>query len=65
MVIMEEKKKKKMGRPTDNPRNQRMSLKLTVDEMSKLKECSEILGEPRVNVISKGIEKIYNQLKEK
>ena len=58
-----DKPKKKMGRPTDNPRNQRISLKLTKDEMNHLNECSEILGEPRVNIVSKGIDIIYKGLK--
>lgn len=54
---------KKLGRPTDNPRNQRMSLKLTNDEMDMLEFCSKEMNEPRVNIISLGIKKVYNELK--
>lgn len=54
---------KKLGRPTDNPRNKRMSLKLTNDEMDMLEFCSKEMSEPRVNIISLGIKKVYNELK--
>lgn len=54
---------KKLGRPTDNPRNKRMSLKLTNDEMNMLEFCSKEMNEPRVNIISLGIKKVYNELK--
>lgn len=54
---------KKLGRPTDNPRNKRMSLKLTNDEMDMLEFCSKEMNEPRVNIISLGIKKVYNELK--
>lgn len=59
------KEKKKMGRPTDNPRNRRISLKLAENEMAMLEYCSKELGEPRVNVIVKGVKKIYLELKKK
>lgn len=57
-----DKLKKKMGRPTDNPRNQRLSLKLTNEEMDMLEFCSTEINEPRVNIISSGIKKVYDEL---
>ncbi len=61
-MTKEIKKNKKMGRPTDNPRNQRISLKITTDEMETLNKCSELMNEPRVNVIVKGIELVKKEL---
>ena len=56
--------KKKMGRPIKGkyPRNKRISLKLAENEMDMLEYCSKKLEEPRVNVIAKGIKKIYLEL---
>lgn len=53
---------KKLGRPTDNPRNKRLSLRIAENEMDMLEFCSKEMNEPRVNIISLGIKKVYNEL---
>lgn len=58
-----EKEKKKMGRPTNNPRNERLTLRLSKSELEILNECSELTGESRTEIIIKGIKKVYSTLK--
>ena len=54
--------KKKMGRPTDNPKN--ISVKFQADDetFDKLKECSEKLKVSRAEVIRQGIHKVHDGL---
>jgi hypothetical protein len=56
---------KKLGRPTDNPKNIRLEVRITQDTADDLKECSEKLNIPRVAVIEKGIELVKSQLDKK
>lgn len=58
-----EKEKKKMGRPTDNPRNERLTLRLSKSELEILNECSELTGKSRTDIIIKGIKEVYSTLK--
>ena len=42
--------KKKTGRPkTENPRNKRLEIRLTEDELQKINNCSKILGKTRTD----------------
>ena len=54
---------KKMGRPTDNPKN--ISVKFMADDetFEKLKECSDKMQITRAEVIRKGIHKVHDDLK--
>ena len=56
---------KKMGRPlSENPLKERLYLR--VDEKTKLMldECTEVLNTTRSEVVRKGIEKVYHDLKQ-
>jgi hypothetical protein len=53
---------KKLGRPTDNPRTEKIGVRLSEREMSMLNECAERLGTTRANVIAMGVEKVYQEL---
>ena len=57
--------KKKIGRPTDNPRTKQLTLRLSENELNRLNRCSESMGEPRINVVVKGIELVEQELKSK
>lgn len=61
-----EKEKNKMGRPKKNlnPRDEKLTLKLSKEELLELKYCSEKTGLSRTDVIVKGIELIKKQLEE-
>lgn len=56
---------KKMGRPTDNPKN--IVLKVYFDEETakKLDECIEDLEVSKSEVVRRGIHKVHDDLKKK
>ncbi|RDY20428.1 hypothetical protein [Criibacterium bergeronii] len=58
-----EKENKKMGRPTDNPRTEKIGFRMSKKEIDMLNECSEILKQPRVDVVVSGVKKIYDEIK--
>lgn len=53
----------KMGRPTNNPRNKRLEIRLNEVEEMKLKECTEKLNLTKTDVLIKGLEEVYKQIK--
>lgn len=55
--------KKKIGRPTDNPRTEKIGIRLSKKELNMINECSELLDTTRANVIVAGVEKLYDELK--
>ncbi|MCF2626257.1 hypothetical protein I6E17_08840 [Fusobacterium perfoetens] len=58
--------KKKTGRPkTENPRNKRLEIRLTEDELQKINNCSKILGKTRTDTILEGISKLEVELNKK
>lgn len=51
--------KAKIGRPkSENPRNQRLELKLTKSELEKINNCSKKMERSRTDTILYGIELI-------
>ena len=56
--------KKKMGRPTTNPRTGQINVRLSDKELALLNECAERMGTTRANVVARGIEKVYRELEE-
>ena len=58
--------KPKMGRPKiENARTVKVDTRLTEEEEEKLVYCCEVLGLTKAEVVRKGIDKIYNELKPK
>ena len=51
------------GRPTDNPKKQYTSLRLSEDDNKMLSECCEKLGKSKSEVVRMGIEAVYKGLK--
>lgn len=62
VVVVE---KKKMGRPTDNPKTNNYRIRMTDEELSKLEECCRETGLSKADVIRLGIDKVYEELKAK
>ncbi|MPM78493.1 hypothetical protein SDC9_125504 [bioreactor metagenome] len=54
---------KKMGRPTDNPKNTSVKFKADDDTVEKLKECSKILNVSQAEVLRRGVHRIHDDLK--
>lgn len=58
--------KKKIGRPkTENPRNKRLEIRLTGDELERINNCSKLLGKTRTDTILEGINKLEIELNKK
>ncbi len=53
----------KLGRPTDNPADIQLRIRLTKDDSEKLKECSEKLNKSKSDVVRQGIDMVYQGLK--
>ncbi len=53
------------GRPTNNPRNISLNLRISQKEADMLQECAERLNTARINVIVKGIEMVKAELEKK
>lgn len=51
------------GRPTENPKNIRVGIRLTQDEKKMLDKCEKELGLTKTEIISLGIQKVYEGIK--
>lgn len=60
---MEENGKKKMGRPTTDPKTSVARLRLSDSEREKLDECCRLTGLSITEVLKLGIEKVYQEVK--
>lgn len=54
---------KKMGRPTDNPRTEKVGFRLSKQEIEDIQKCADAMGTQRVNAIVAGIELLKEKLK--
>ena len=57
---MEEKKK--MGRPTDNPRSKRLSLRIAEDEMKEIEYCAHKLSITKIEAVLKARSLLKNEV---
>ena len=55
----------KMGRPTDNPKNISLQLRISADTDRNLKFCADKLGVSRTKVIEEGIKKVRSEIEKK
>ena len=54
----------KMGRPKiENPKSKQISVRLDNETFEKLEECSKTLNLTRVEVLRKGVDKIFSDIK--
>lgn len=54
--------KKKMGRPTDDPKVNTFRLRLTQKQSDDLQYCADKLGVTRTEVVNRGVQIIKSQL---
>ncbi len=54
---------KKMGRPTQDPKTNKLNLRLSDDDMQKLEFCKSQTGMAYAEIIRMGIDKVYQELK--
>lgn len=50
------------GRPTDNPKTERLEIRLTKDEARLLSECAEKLHISKTQVINMGVQLVKDKL---
>ena len=60
-----EKEKKKMGRPTESPKDTMFRVRLDEGTLNKLKIVSEEIGTSKSEVVRRGIEIQWEQLEKK
>lgn len=53
----------KMGRPTDDPKGERIGIRLTKDDLERLEYCARETGLTRAAVIRQSVKKFYEALK--
>ena len=51
-----------MGRPTDNPRTEKIGFRMSQEEIEDIEKCAKALNTQRVNVVVKGIKLLKNEL---
>lgn len=51
------------GRPTDDPKTNRMDIRLSTNDVEKLNYCSDKTGLNKADVIRKGIDEVYKSIK--
>ena len=52
-----------MGRPkSDNPKSTQLAVRLDKETLEKLDACVNIYGETRVQIIRRGIEKLFSEI---
>lgn len=51
------------GRPTDNPKNKPMPVRLSESDMKKLEHCSKTTGKSKAEIIRMGIDTVYNEIR--
>ena len=56
---------KKIGRPTDSPKDITMKIRFDKDTSEKLEECSEKMEISRAEVVRRGVKKMHDDLDKK
>lgn len=56
---------KKMGRPTDSPKDIDIKIRFDKDTVDKLEICSEKMQITRAEVVRRGVKKMYDDLNKK
>ena len=54
---------KKLGRPTDSPKDITMKIRFDKQTSEKLEECSQKMEISRAEVVRRGVHKIHDDLK--
>lgn len=54
--------KKKMGRPTQNPRTEKVGFRMSPKEIADIQKCADALQTQRVNAVMEGIRLLKEKL---
>lgn len=54
--------KKKMGRPTENPRTEKIGFRMSPSEIEDIQKCADKMGTKRVNAVVEGIRLLKEKL---
>lgn len=54
--------KKKMGRPTDNPRTEKIGFRMSQSEIADIQKCADAMNTQRVNAVVEGIRLLKKKL---
>jgi predicted DNA-binding protein len=54
---------KKMGRPTTNPKNEELKVRISKEDKEKLEYCIKNSSKNKSEIVREGIDKVYNELK--
>ncbi|WP_432407991.1 CopG family transcriptional regulator [Wukongibacter sp. M2B1] len=57
--------KKRLGRPTDNPKNTMLRIRMDNETLRKLDKCRKVFDTNRSDMIRKSIHKMYDDLDKK
>ena len=60
---MKTDEKKKIGRPTANPKTYRESFRFSEEDMQKIKFCMDKTGKSKSDILRMGIEEVYKKIK--
>lgn len=55
--------KKKMGRPTNNPKNTELKIRISEEDKQKLDFCVKYTNKNKSEIVREGINKVYNEIK--
>jgi len=56
---------KKLGRPTESPKDITMKIRFDKDTSEKLEECSEKMEISKAEVVRRGVKRMYGDLNKK
>ena len=56
---------KKMGRPTDNPKDISLKVRLDKETAERLDECAKKLEVSKAEIVRRGVHKVHDDLKKK
>lgn len=62
-IISENNGRKKMGRPTDDPKNLMIKFRVSTEDIEKLEFCAEKTKQTKSEIIRQGINEVYTKIK--
>lgn len=54
---------KKIGRPTNNPRTEKIGFRMSVTEIEDIQKCADAMNAQRINAVVEGIRLLKEKLK--
>lgn len=54
---------KKIGRPTTNPKNEELKVRISKEDKEKLEYCINNSNKNKSEIVREGIDKVYNEIR--